>query len=162
MIDSNIITALSALSRYDVKLKRKGLNTPDFLPKAPRHRSKLLHISNTLRIYKSTGSLRHHRHPSPGNHFRRFELTLSAGGGRTRNPRGNYPRPLSTGRTLPLSFSSDLRRSSLWIYVERRGYPRPSLDDHQNQDPGKCSIVSPIIYEKERNKTRINNTQRNL
>ena len=58
MIDSNIITALSALSRYDVKLKRKGLNTPDFLPKAPRHRSKLLHISNTLRIYKSTGSLR--------------------------------------------------------------------------------------------------------
>ena len=79
----------------------------------------LIHYETT----KCTKSLRHHRHPSPGNHIRRFELTLSAGGGRTRNPRGNCPRPFSTGRTLPLSFSSDLRRSSLWINVEAPRLP---------------------------------------
>ena len=151
MIDSNIITALSALSRWNVKLKQKGLNTPDFLPKHPDIVQSFYKSLTRYETTKCTRSLRHHRHPSPGNHFRRFELALSAGGGRTRNPRGNGPRPFSTGRTLPPSFSSDLRRSSLWIYVERRGYPRPSSNDHQNQDPGRCSIVGPIIYEKERN-----------
>ena len=154
--------ALAALYESKTQTKQKGSNTPDFLPKHPDIVQSFYGSLTRYETTQCTRSLRHHRHPSPGNHFRRFELILSAGGGRARNPRGNGPRPFSTGRTLPLSFSSDLRRSSLWIYVERRGYPRPSLDDHQNQDPGKCSIVSPIIYEKERNKTRINNTQRNL
>ena len=130
--------------------KQKGSNTPDFLPKHPDIAQSIFtsFYQRTHEVYLIYKGQRHHRHPSPGNHVRRFELTLSAGCGRARNPRGNGPRPLSTGRMLPLSLSSDLRRSSLRICVEAPRLPAAFFNDCQNQDPGTCSVVGPRVYVK--------------